>query len=296
MKTKQKNSPGLFRRMFQSIKENRAEFAVYCVLCLITIAVIVYSAVQRNWTGCYNGVLTLLLFFLPAFLEERLHIELSTALEIITMLFVFCAQILGEVGMYYARFPFWDTMLHWTNGFLFAAFGFSLAEICNRSKKVSFQLSPFFLALVACCFSLSIGVCWEFIEYGIDVLTKSDMQKDSILTLISTGKLSPDGQTPVVIKNITQTVITTADGQTYTVNGYLDIGLFDTMKDLLVDFAGALIFSVIGYCSIKFSRRSRIARALIPKVPPLPEAEGGAESVQKPGESTQDDSNFGKNS
>ena len=267
---KSAHGPSLFRRMFRNIRENKTAFGVYCFLCLITFAVIIYSAVERNWSGCFNGILTLVLFFLPAFLEESLKIELSTALEIITMLFVFAAEILGEVGMYYTRFPFWDDLLHWVNGFLFAAFGFALAEICNRSKKVSFELSPFFLALVACCFSLSVGVCWEFIEFFTDLLTKSDMQKDTILTLISSGKFSPDGQTQVVIKNITETVITTADGQSFIVNGYLDIGLFDTMKDLMVDLAGALIFSVIGYFHVKFSGRSKIAKALIPEVPPLP--------------------------
>lgn len=264
------HGPRLFHRMFQKIRENKTAFAVYCFLCMITVAVIIYSAIEQNWSGCFNGLLTLLLFFLPAYLEESLKIELSTALEIITMLFVFAAEILGEVGMYYTRFPFWDNMLHWTNGFLFAAFGFSLAGICNRSKKISFELSPFFLALVACCFSLSVGVCWEFIEFLTDLLTKSDMQKDTVLTLISSGKFSPDGQTPVVIKNITETVITTADGQSFTVNGYLDIGLFDTMKDLMVDFAGALIFSVIGYFHIKFSGKFKIAKVLIPEVSPLP--------------------------
>mgnify|MGYP005777409677 FL=1 len=263
--------PNLFRRMFRKIRENRIAFAVYCVLCLITIAVIVVSAIQQNWSGCFNGVLTLLLFFLPAFLEDKLNIRLSAALEIITMLFVFAAEILGEVGRYYTRFPFWDNLLHCLNGFLFAAFGFALVEICNRSKKITFQLSPFFLALVACCFSLSIGVFWEFIEFFTDLLTRSDMQKDTFHTLISSGKFSADGQTPIIIRNITETVITTADGQSYTVNGYLDIGLFDTMKDLMVDFIGAFLFSVIGYFHLKFSGRSRIAKALIPEVPSVEE-------------------------
>ena len=131
---------------------------------------------------------------------------------------------------------------------------------------MAFELSPFFLALVACCFSLSIGVVWEFFEYFTDLLTRSDMQKDTILTLISSGKFSPDGQTPVVIRDITETLITTADGQTYTINGYLDTGLTDTMKDLMVDLAGALIFSTIGYLHLKFSGRYRLAKALIPEV------------------------------
>ena len=253
-------------RLYRNISENKAVFCVYCLLCLICIAVILFSLAEGNHIGVFNGVLSLLLFLLPAILEDSLKIKLSAAMEITTMLFVFCAQILGEVGMYYTRFPFWDDLLHWVNGFLFAAFGFALAEICNRSRAATFRLSPFFLAMVACCFSLSIGVLWEFLEFGADLLAKSDMQKDTVLQAISSGVFSADGQTVVTADQITQTVITTADGQTYTVNGYLDIGLMDTMKDLAVDFIGALIFSIMGYVHMKRKSPSPIADALIPKV------------------------------
>ncbi len=257
---------GFLARLYQNMTEHRVVFTVYCVLCLICLAVLLYSTVQGDHLGIFNASLSLLLFLLPAFLEDSLRIQFSATLKIVTMLFIFCAQILGEVGMCYARFPFWDDLLHWVNGFLFAGFGFSLAEICNRSRRATFQLSPFYLALVACCFSLSIGVLWEFLEFSADLITHGDMQKDMILSSISSGKFSANGQTSVTVDHITQTTITTADGQTYTVNGYLDVGLFDTMKDLIVDFVGALIFSVIGYFHLKRQGPHPIADALIPKV------------------------------
>ena len=245
-------------------------FAVYCILSLFCLGVLIYSSIRKDGLGIFNSLLCLALFLLPPFLEDRLQIRFSATLKIVTMLFIFSAQILGEVGMYYARFPFWDDLLHWINGFLFAAFGFSLAEICNRSRRAIFHLSPFYLALVACCFSLSIGVLWEFLEFGIDMLAHADMQKDTLLTAVSSGVLSDSGQTSVTVNQITQTVITTADGQTYTLDGYLDIGLIDTMKDLLVDFVGALIFSLIGYFHLKQTKPHPLADALIPKVPPSP--------------------------
>ncbi len=257
---------GLLSRLINRIRAHRAVYALYCLLCLISIGVLLYSIIRQDLLGIFNAVLSLLLFLLPVFLEDQLRIELSATLKIITMLFVFSAQILGEVGMYYARFPFWDDLLHWVNGFLFAAFGFSLAEICNRRRSATFHLSPFYLALVACCFSMSIGVLWEFLEFFLDLLTHGDMQKDRLLREISSGKFSPNGQTPVAVSSIAKTVITTADGTIYTVEGYLDIGLFDTMKDLIVDFIGALIFSVIGYFHLKKEGSHPLADALIPKV------------------------------
>ena len=261
---------GMLARLYQNMTQHRVVFTVYCVLCLFCLGVLIYSAVRGDHLGIFNSLLCLLLFFIPAFLEDQLRIELSATLKIVTMAFIFSAQILGEVGMCYARFPFWDDLLHWINGFLFAAFGFSLAEICNRQRRATFCLSPFYLALVACCFSLSIGVLWEFLEFGVDMITRGDMQKDMILSTVSSGKFSENGQTAVTLNRITKTVITTADGQTYTLDGYLDIGLIDTMKDLIVDFIGALIFSVIGYFRMKRTGPHPLADALIPKVPPAP--------------------------
>ncbi len=261
---------GLLSRLLENVRAHRIVYATYCLLCLICVGVFLYSAARRDFLGVFNSLLSLLLFLLPPFLEDRLRIELSATLKIITMLFIFCAQILGEVGMCYARFPFWDDLLHWVNGFLFAAFGFSLAEICNRRRRSTFHLSPFYLALVACCFSLSIGVLWEFLEFLLDFSTRGDMQKDLVLSAISSGKLSADGQSAVTVNNITKTVITTSNGEIYTIDGYLDIGLFDTMKDLMVDFIGALIFSVIGYFHLKREGSHPLADALIPKVSPAP--------------------------
>ena len=264
------SSNGLLSRLYRNITEHWMVFAVYCILSLFCLGVLIYSSIRKDGLGIFNSLLCLALFLLPPFLEDRLQIRFSATLKIVTMLFIFSAQILGEAGMYYARFPFWDDLLHWINGFLFAAFGFSLAEICNRSRRAIFHLSPFYLALVACCFSLSIGVLWEFLEFGIDMLAHADMQKDTLLTAVSSGVLSDSGQTSVTVNQITQTVITTADGQTYTLDGYLDIGLIDTMKDLLVDFVGALIFSLIGYFHLKQTKPHPLADALIPKVPPSP--------------------------
>lgn len=259
---------GFFSRLSGRVSENKSAFAVYCLLCLICVAVILFSAVTGNLMGVFNGILALLLFWLPALLEDQLRIRLSATLKILTMLFIFSAQILGEVGLWYARFPFWDDLLHWVNGMLFAAFGFSLAEICNRRRHATFRLSPFYLALVACCFSLSIGVLWEFLEFGIDQLLHTDMQKDTLVRSISSGLFSADGQTSVRLENITQTVITAADGSSYTVAGFPDVGLFDTMRDLAVDLIGALLFSLIGYFHVKRQSASPLVNALIPKVEP----------------------------
>ena len=64
--------------------------------------------------------------------------------------------------------------MHTTSGFMFAAFGFCIVDLMNRSKNIRMELSPATLAVVAFCFSMTIGVLWEFFEFGVDQLTHAD--------------------------------------------------------------------------------------------------------------------------
>lgn len=139
-------------------EEHRSSFIVYVTLRLLVIAVMILQIFNRNFENVFLCVLTLLLLIVPSFLQVNLKIELPTGLEIILLIFIFAAEILGEIQEYYIKFPMWDTILHTLNGFLMAAIGFSLVDILNRNEKFSFKLSPVFMAIVAFCFSMTIGV------------------------------------------------------------------------------------------------------------------------------------------
>mgnify|MGYP001852545456 CR=1 FL=1 len=160
-------------------------------------------------------------------------------------------------------------ILHTINGFLCGAIGFSLVDILNENKKLRFKLSPIYVALVAFCFSMTIGVMWEFFEYGVDKVLKYDMQKDKIVTSISSVALNPEGENvPVVIDDIVSTSIFYLEDGTlkgFSVDdGYLDIGLNDTMEDLLVNFVGAVTFSVFGFLYIKNREKYKLVEGFIP--------------------------------
>ena len=252
------------RAIYMEIREHKSSFIVYMVLRALVILMMVLQFFNKNYENVFLCVLTLLLFIVPSFIQVNLKIELPTALEITILVFIFSAEILGEIQAYYIKFPFWDTVLHTMNGFLMAAIGFALADILNRSKKISFQLSPAFLAIVAFCFSMTIGVIWEFFECSMDLFFGLDMQKDTIINSISSVMLDPTGgNTPTAIYNITDVVV---NGKNLGLGGYLDIGLLDTMKDLFVNFIGAVIFSVIGYFYVKSRRQGKFAKRFIPRL------------------------------
>lgn len=262
---KRKKKEGLFHQLNLMIKENKISFTVYVILRLLVLGVMIRCAFNGQWESVFVCVLTLFLFLLPPFVEKTFSIRLPTTLEVIAFLFIFCAEILGEINLYYEKIPIWDTMLHTVNGFVFAAVGFSLVDIFNKSDKFKFQLSPLFLAIVAFCFSMTIGVMWEFFEFSADMILKTDMQKDTLIAYISSTALDPlRSNTPFIIEKINTAVLTTADGEVFTMNSYLDIGLIDTMKDLFVNFIGATIFSIIGYFYVKQRGKGKFANQFIP--------------------------------
>ena len=255
----------------EQVRANPGVAAVYVVLRALVILMLVAQVFNGNFENVFLCVLTLFLFTLPSIIERRIHIDIPDTLEIIILLFIFAAEILGEIRAYYITFPYWDTMLHTLNGFLCAAIGFSLLDILNRNERLTLSLSPLYLALVAFCFSMTIGVLWEFFECILDQFFLLAMQKDSIVNTISPVMLDPTGgNRPTAIRDITDVIVVTADGTQHALGlgGYLDIGILDTMKDLFVNFIGAVVFSFIGYFYVKNRGKGRFARRFIPKVLP----------------------------
>ena len=250
------------RRLKATIRQQPAVFAVYVVLRLIVVAELVLSILRGEYESAFICLLVLILFILPFFIQQNFGIQLPTTLEIIILLFIFAAEILGELEGYFITYPNWDTMLHTTTGFLCAATGFALIDILNRNSRIKFQLSPIYVALAAFCFSMTVGVLWEFFEFGMDRLFHLDMQKDTVVQSITSVMLDPtNSNTPITIDGIHSVAV---NGNDLGFDGYLDIGLYDTMEDLFVNFIGAVTFSVIGYFYIKHRGKGKLARAFIP--------------------------------
>lgn len=252
------------RRLKETIHKQPTVFAVYVALRLIVLAELVMSIIRGEYESAFICLLVLALFILPFFIQQNFGIQLPSVLEIIILLFIFAAEILGELECYFITYPNWDSMLHTTTGFLCAATGFALIDILNRNSRIKFQLSPVYVALAAFCFSMTVGVLWEFFEFGMDRLFMMDMQKDTVVNSITSVMLDPTNKNiPVTISGITAV---TVNGQELGLGGYLDIGLYDTMEDLFVNFIGALVFSFIGYFYIKRRGEGKIAKAFIPTI------------------------------
>jgi len=245
------------------LREHKASFFVYFLLRTLVILTMILQAFNGNYENVFLCLLTLVLLMVPSFIQMELKIELPTTLEIIILLFIFSAEILGEIQSFYIIFPMWDTILHTLNGFLAAAIGFSLVNIMNEDERIHFKLSPLYISIVAFCFSMTIGVVWEMFEFGMDTFFHLDMQKDTVIHTIRSVTLDPtQSNIPIVIDGIKDVIV---NGESLGIGGYLDIGLFDTMYDLIVNFIGAIVFSVFGFFYLKNKGKGNFVSRFIPR-------------------------------
>lgn len=246
-------------KTIKQIKSHKKTFIVYILLRILVVFILALQIKNRNYENAFLCILTLILFMIPSIFEMKLKVRMPDTLEIIILLFIFAGAILGEIQNFYHLFSNWDTILHTLNGFLCAAIGFSLIDILNRTKKLHFSLTPLFVAIVSFCFSMTVGVLWEFFEFGSDMIFRSDMQKDVIVSSISSVALNEDGlNVPIRLNDIDKTDVYLKNGSKYVINGYLDIGIIDTMKDLIVNFIGAITFCTLGYFYVKNRGKGKI--------------------------------------
>lgn len=249
--------------MSTNMKARKNRTKIQMVLTLIVVFSVIRQFFLGNYHNMFLGILTLILFMVPQFLDKKLSVTIPVGLETVILIFIFSAEILGEINAFYVKIPIWDSILHTTNGFLMAAIGFALIDLFNRSEKFSIKMSPYFVAFFAFCFSMTVGVLWEFFEFSMDQFFGLDMQKDWIVTAINSVKLNPTGANVPIHVDVQSVVI---NGEQWSLGGYLDIGLIDTMKDLIVNFIGAVVFSVIGILYLKNRERGKLAASLIPQV------------------------------
>lgn len=263
---------GFISRAKETMRRKRAEqpvvFALYFVLRALVLVTLVRSAFLGHYEHMMLCVLTLVLLLVPSLIEHTLDIELPDLLESIILLFIFAAEILGEIDAFYIRIPFWDTILHTTWGFLCAGIGFALFDILNRSDSSKIKLTPLYMAVSAAAFSMCIGACWEIFEYLADSFIGVDMQKDTLVQTINTVWLDPtNSNVTIPVRDIVSTQITLASGEVIQIpGGYLDIGIHDSMADLIVNLIGALVFAVIGFAYVKTRDSNSLAARFIPRV------------------------------
>lgn len=211
-----------------------------------------------------NALLSLFFIVIPPVVliaEKYFRITFPTAFLIVFFL-IPTGCILGSCYDVYSSVPCFDTVLHTISGFIFACLGFGLfAKLTGNPDKEKSFWSCFIFGFV---FSMAVAALWELFEYACTLFGIADMQEDTIVNGFMSYLLSGTHNSGMVVEDITQTIIIFGDGQTVTIDGYLDIGLIDTIVDIFVCFVGAVVYCVV--IGITWFRCKKLSKQFLPAV------------------------------
>ncbi len=218
-------------------------FAVCLVFCLYSF---VWCCVGMAKKGKeLSTVLTCLVsiacLFVPEIAQKLFRFKMSTVIYLLILIYA-VTPTLGHSYEFYTRVKGWDKFMHTTGGLVFAMFGAYLPKLITKKDDCNMWVC----ILCAFCFSITISVLWEFYEYFCDTFFGKDMQKDTVIGFIQSYKVSDNPLSEIgKIEGITGVIVQTPTGPVeLPLSGYLDIGLIDTMRDMLVETAGALVYCI----------------------------------------------------
>jgi len=220
------------------MKQNKINVRCLVIaLCeLLTVANVIRFSMAGQWNRLLLAMLTLALILIPEGIERLFHCHINQGMYLISVLYAI-GPMLGHCNNLYYIIPFWDKLLHILGGVMFAFLGVFLFEILGGDKK-KWALCCVF----ALCFSIAVSVLWEFYEFGSDRLFGTDTQDDTIIHSVTSHLLNAELGEVGSIENIQDV---TVNGKPMQLDGYLDIGLIDTMMDLLLESLGAAITTLI---------------------------------------------------
>ena len=173
---------------------------------------------------------TLLLVALPMLMEKLMHCRISLPVYIFALAYAI-GPMLGHCWKLYYTVSVWDKLLHISGGVMFAILGAYLFDLLAKNKGM-----PVVRTIFALCFSIAIAVLWEFYEFGMDVFLGMDMQDDMVIHSLTSYLLGNAMGVTGSIENIQSVVVNGV-----ALPGYIDIGLIDSMLDMLLETLGAVV-------------------------------------------------------
>ena len=229
----------MLKLLKKTFRKSNASIAISIVYLAFCFGSAIYFGAIGRFPQMKNALVAGI-FALPMIyvFERLLRFDMKWLLTTFVLFLIAGGFITGPSYNFYMKIPFFDDVLHCLSGFIFAVIGFTLSNRLLAGKTED----PFWYNLVfGFFFSLAVAVLWEMVEYAGTLYFGLDMQEDQIVTSFSSYLLSGTHVEVVNIDNIVKTVIYYGDNQTLEINGYLDIGLFDTLDDMLCCIIGSTV-------------------------------------------------------
>lgn len=192
---------------------------------------------DKDYENLLTALITFLLILLPEIIERIFHCDIHNMIYLYGVCYAL-GPMIGDCYKMYYRVNWWDKLLHISGGVMFALFGLFIFSMYVNHAETKRVLG----ALFALCFTMAISLAWEFYEFGVDQIFHTDMQHDTVIHDIYSYELSDEMGVIGSLENIEKVEI---NGENLALGGYLDIGLIDTMKDMLFESLGGLITVIL---------------------------------------------------
>ena len=167
---------------------------------------------------------------IPQFIKNKYDFQIPNLLDFILISFAFSGLILGDVFNFYGKIPYWDSILHTFSGVVIAYVGFIVIEFLDKEYTIPLSVSPLFMSVIVVSVALAIGAVWEIGEYTVDDIFHTNNQQ-----------------------YMQSTRSTLYDEDDIPLQGHDAID--DTMKDLMLDLAGAIVVASIEYKKIEHKQK-----------------------------------------
>ncbi len=212
-------------------KVRRIVFVSGQIFCAVSFV----RLVRRKLVACaLMALLSMVLLCIPMLIERYFHCNIVLPVYLIMLVYTL-GSLLGDGYDLYHLTSWWDKLMHLSGGVIFAMFGAFLADVLSPDAAPSLLMR----AIFALCFSVAVSAAWEIFEYAADLLFHADMQNDTIITEINSyligSKLGQIGHIPE---------ITSVTVNSQPMQGYIDIGLIDTMRDMIIETLGAAAYVI----------------------------------------------------
>ncbi len=213
-----------------------ASLGAALAFCLFSL---VFFSVQKENTKAFMSLVSILYVFIPDIAQKLFKFRIQDTLYVFILIYTICPLLGYSYNLYY-YLEWWDDILHAFAGVIFAMLGAYLPKVLCKEGEPSLGLCLF----SAFFFSVAIAGLWELAEFTMDTFFGTDMQKDTLLVSMrpsyvmsemvggDTGELVEINQIGMLINGVSQ-------------EGYVDLGIIDSMKDVFVETMGAVVYVII---------------------------------------------------
>ncbi len=165
-------------------KNDKLATGIAILFELILISTAIANIASRQWKNLALSLLAIICLILPFIITHIANIKniiLPSTFKLITLLFIFSAQYLGEIKKFYNIFWWWDLSLHSICGSYAVIIALHLIpDIIRNKPQITKKRFTLFAAIIAFSFSTTLATLWEIFEFIGDYLFKTNMAQGGI--------------------------------------------------------------------------------------------------------------------